>query len=188
MFFFHLGASNVTFDLQTLNDRLELSEDQKVVSVSHFPSGGKHSAKMFRISQVLGCQGFSGGCHYWEVITEDATGWAIGIAHEGIDNRHQLGRTELSWCVEWSNERLSAWHGGREIQISNEKPVRVGVFLDIPGNCISFYSLADQEIFLHKFDICVVNPAYPAFWIFGGNAGESLTINNIRKCGGTSPL
>ncbi|KAJ7317928.1 hypothetical protein JRQ81_004090 [Phrynocephalus forsythii] len=178
---FSQWASNITFDLKTLNERLELSEDEKKVSVSHVPTDYKHSARRFSISQVLGCRGFSAGCHYWEVITDSATGWAVGIAYEGIGNWDKLGRNELSWCVEWSNERLSAWHRDQETPISNKKLLQVGVFLDIPGNRLSFYSPTDQETLLHEFEICVVSPVYPAFWIFGMNAGESLTINDIRK-------
>ncbi|XP_072847062.2 E3 ubiquitin-protein ligase RNF135 isoform X5 [Pogona vitticeps] len=181
---FSQWAANVTLDLKTLNDRLELSEDKKKVTVSDFFVGYEHSAQRFCVSQVLGCQGFSDGCHYWEVITEDATGWAIGIAYKEIGKRDKLGRTELSWCVEWSVERLSAWHGDRETHIGNRKPLRVGVFLDIPESCLSFYSLTDQETCLHKFEIHVANPVYPAFWIFGMNAGECLTIAKS----GTSPL
>nr|XP_060619943.1 E3 ubiquitin-protein ligase RNF135-like [Anolis sagrei ordinatus] len=179
---FSQWAADVAFDLQRINTRLELSEDRRMVMVSRFPPNYEPSAKRFRISQVMGSPGFSERCHYWEVSTRDATGWAIGLAHEEIGSNDKLGRTGLSWCIEWSNKRLSAWHGNRETHICQEKPLQVGVFLDIPRSCASFYSLTHEETCLHTFEINVARTVYPAFWIFGVDVGGSLTINNIRQC------
>ncbi|KAH0629238.1 hypothetical protein JD844_011170 [Phrynosoma platyrhinos] len=181
-FFFSIGATDVTFDLKRINPRLELSEDKRRVIVSRFPPKYEHSAKRFRISQVMGSPGFSEGRHYWQVSTKDAAGWAIGLAHEEIGSTDKLGRTELSWCIEWSDGWLSACHGTQETRISQEKPLQVGVFLDIPRNCVSFYSKMDTETCLHTFEINVENTVYPTFWIFGVDVGGSLTINEIKKC------
>ncbi|XP_053149442.1 E3 ubiquitin-protein ligase RNF135 [Hemicordylus capensis] len=179
---FSQWASDVTFDLKRINCKLEITEDKRRVSVSLSSFDYEPSLKRFRNSQVLGTPGFSEGCHYWEVSTKDSNGWAIGIADENIGRFEQLGRTERSWCIEWSKYRLSAWHSNKETLISAEKPRQVGVFLEIPKNCLSFYSLTDEESCLHKFDINVVNPVYPAFWIYHGSVpGECLTINNIKR-------
>ncbi|XP_042309591.1 E3 ubiquitin-protein ligase RNF135-like isoform X2 [Sceloporus undulatus] len=175
-------ATDVTFDFKRINHSLELSEDKRRVVVSRFPPKYDYSANRFRISQVMGSPGFSEGCHYWQVSTKDATGWAIGLAHEEIESTDKLGRTGLSWCIEWSDGRLSAWHGNQETHISQEKPLQVGVFLDIPRNCVSFYSQMDTETCLHTFEINVANTVYPTFWIFGMDVGGSLTINEIKKC------
>ncbi|XP_054859580.1 E3 ubiquitin-protein ligase RNF135-like isoform X2 [Eublepharis macularius] len=137
---FSQWASSVTFDLKRIHDKLEVTKDKRRVRVSQFTCEYERSPKRFRISQVMGSPGFSEGRHYWEVNTKDSAGWAIGVAVEEIGSRDQLGRNELSWCIEWSNEKLSAWHKGQETQISEEKPLRVGTFLDIPQNCLSFYS------------------------------------------------
>ncbi|XP_062827076.1 E3 ubiquitin-protein ligase RNF135 [Anolis carolinensis] len=179
---FSQWAADVVFDLQRINTRLELSEDKRKVMVSRFPPKYERSAKRFRISQVMGSPGFSEGCHYWEVSTRYSTGWAIGLTHKEIGSCDKLGRTGLSWCIEWSNGRLSAWHGNQETHICHEKPLQVGVFLDIPRNCASFHSLTDEETCLHTFEINVAKTVYPAFWIFGMEVGRSLTINNIRQC------
>ncbi|KAJ6656455.1 hypothetical protein lerEdw1_003743 [Lerista edwardsae] len=176
---FSQWASNVTFDHKRIHHLLELSKDKKKVTVSRFRSSYESSNMRFRTSQVMGSPGFSEGCHYWEAVTKDSSGWAVGVADEKIGRDDQLGRTELSWCIEWSNKRLSAWHNHREIQIKQEKPLQVGVFLDIPRNTLSFYSLTDIETCLHQFKINVVNPVYPAFWIYGSCEGEFLTIYDI---------
>ncbi|XP_066473562.1 E3 ubiquitin-protein ligase RNF135 isoform X2 [Tiliqua scincoides] len=176
---FSQWASNVTFDHKRIHRMLKLSEDKKRVTVSLTSCDYGDSTKRFRTSQVMGSPGFSEGCHYWEASTKDCIAWAIGVADGKIGRDDQLGRTELSWCIEWSNKRLSAWHNNQEIQIEEEKPLQVGVFLDIPRNTLSFYSLTVTETFLHQFKINVVNPVYPAFWIYGGREGGFLTINYI---------
>ncbi|XP_015280187.1 PREDICTED: E3 ubiquitin-protein ligase RNF135 [Gekko japonicus] len=174
-------ATDVTFDLERINNNLELTKDKRRVTVSPYPCKYERSPKRFRTSQVLGSPGFSEGCHYWEVSTKDSTGWAIGVAVGEIGCHDKLGRTELSWCIEWSNKKLSAWHKGQEIQISEEKPLRVGTFLNIPENCLSFYSCSDKETCLHNFEIKTDSPIYPAFWIYGVHAGEFLTMYSIKR-------
>ncbi|XP_061471341.1 E3 ubiquitin-protein ligase RNF135 isoform X3 [Rhineura floridana] len=138
---FSQWASNVTFDHKRAHKRLEITKDKRKVIVTSHPFDYEHSPKRFCISQVMGSQGFSEGRHYWEVSTKDSTGWAIGVATEDIGGNDQLGRTELSWCIEWSNKQLLAWYRNQETQISEEKPLEVGVFLDIPNKRLSFYSL-----------------------------------------------
>uniref|UniRef100_A0A8D0BEK3 Uncharacterized protein n=1 Tax=Salvator merianae TaxID=96440 RepID=A0A8D0BEK3_SALMN len=174
-------ASSVTFDLERLNHRLELSENKRKVIVSHSPLENDHSPKKFRKSQVLASQGFSEGCHYWEVNTRDCLGWAVGVARAEIDSSDKLGRNELSWCIEWSGNRLSAWHRNKETPISKEKPLLVGVFLDIPKKHLHFHSLTGKETNLHCFNINVANPVYPAFWIYGMDVGGSLTIRDVKR-------
>ncbi|XP_060109070.1 E3 ubiquitin-protein ligase RNF135 [Heteronotia binoei] len=173
-------AADVTFDLERIHNNLKLTEDKRRVTVSQSSCQYERTPKRFRISQVMGSPGFSEGCHYWEVSTKDSTGWAIGVAVGKIGSHDQLGRTELSWCIEWSN-KLSAWHNGQETQISKEKPLRVGTFLEIPENCLSFYSCSDKETCLHKFKIKTDSPIYPAFWIYGVQPGGFLTICNIKR-------
>lgn len=177
---FNLGATDVIFDLERINSNLELTNDKKRVTVSPYPCEYECSPKRFRISQVMGSPGFSEGCHYWEVSTKNSSGWAIGVTSGEIGSHDQLGRTELSWCIEWT-DKLSAWHKGQETKISKEKPLSVGTFLNIPENCVSFYSGSDKEICLHRFEIKTDKPIYPAFWIYGGHEGEFLTIYNIKR-------
>ncbi|XP_077184858.1 E3 ubiquitin-protein ligase RNF135 isoform X3 [Paroedura picta] len=174
-------ATAVTFDPERINYNLVLAQDKRRVTVSSYPCKYERSPKRFRVSQVLGSPSFSEGCHYWEVSTKDSTGWAVGVAVREIGNHDQLGRNELSWCIEWSNQKLSAWHKGQETQISKEKPQRVGTFLQIPENRLSFYSCSDKETCLHKFEIKTDSPMYPAFWIYGMHVGEFLTIYNVER-------
>jgi len=68
-------------------------------------------------SQVLAMKGFSIGRHYWEVRLSSINFIGIGLAYSSMDRKgptSRLGRNPLSWCVEWFNVKLSAWHNSSE--------------------------------------------------------------------------
>uniref|UniRef100_A0A674IPP6 B30.2/SPRY domain-containing protein n=1 Tax=Terrapene triunguis TaxID=2587831 RepID=A0A674IPP6_9SAUR len=180
---FSQWAVNVTFDLQRIHRNLEITSENKKVIVSRFPPPYEPTPKRFCISQVMCSQSFSEGRHYWEVSTKDSGGWAVGVADGNIGRKDQLGRTELSWCVEWTgkNKQLSAWHRNQETRLSEDRPLKVGVFLDLANKHLSFYSLTDKETLLHRFEITIRHPVYPAFWLYGLDEEGSLTINHINR-------
>ncbi|XP_039199546.1 E3 ubiquitin-protein ligase RNF135 [Crotalus tigris] len=177
---FSQWTSIITFDDERLGCNLELTGNKRKVRVSRNRKKYQCSSKRFRSSQVLGSPGFSEGCHYWEINTEESSTWAIGVASEDIGRNDRLGRNELSWCIECNAQSISAWHNSQETKIDKGRPLRVGVYLDFPTKSLSFYSLADEETCLHKFEINAANPVYPAFWIYGLKLGECLSINEYK--------
>ncbi|XP_009677229.2 E3 ubiquitin-protein ligase RNF135 [Struthio camelus] len=180
---FSQWADDVTFDLTRIYQHLVITAQNKKVMVSSYPSDYEPSPKRFCISQVLCSQSFSTGCHYWEVITKDSDGWAVGVAHEMIGKRDKLGRSEHSWCVEWvgSKKQLSAWHRDQETLLNREKPLKVGVFLELQKKTVSFYSITDKEMLLHTFEINTSDPLYPAFWLYCLDKNGSLTISHTKR-------
>ncbi|KAM9280932.1 E3 ubiquitin-protein ligase RNF135 [Morus bassanus] len=180
---FSQWADNVTFDLTRVYKRLAITAQNRKVMVSSSPPDYEPSSNRFCISQVMCSQSFSTGCHYWEVITEDSDGWAVGVAHEMIGKRDKLGRTEHSWCVEWlgPKQQLSAWHKDQETLLHKDKPLKVGVFLELQKKTVSFYSITDKEMLLHTFEIKTSNPLYPAFWLYCLENNGSLTISHTNR-------
>ncbi|KAM6317500.1 E3 ubiquitin-protein ligase RNF135 [Podargus strigoides] len=177
---FSQWADDVTFDLTRVYKRLAITAQKRKVMVSSYPTDYEPSPNRFCISQVMCSQSFSTGCHYWEVITKDSNGWAVGVAQEMIGKRDKLGRTEHSWCVEWlgPKNQLSAWHRDQEILLHEDKPLKVGVFLELQKKTVSFYSITDKEVLLHTFEINASYPLYPAFWLYSLERNGSLTINH----------
>ncbi|XP_021393648.2 E3 ubiquitin-protein ligase RNF135 [Lonchura striata] len=180
---FSQWADDVTFDPTRVHERLALTAQNRRVMVSSHPTSYQPSPKRFSISQVMCSQGFSTGCHYWEVITKDSDGWAVGVAHDMIGKRDKLGRTEHSWCIEWlgPKKQLSVWHKDQETLLHKDKPLKVGVFLELEKKTVSFYSIADKEILLHTFEINTSNPLYPAFWLYTLERNGSLTISQPNR-------
>ncbi|XP_063266318.1 E3 ubiquitin-protein ligase RNF135 isoform X2 [Prinia subflava] len=180
---FSQWADDVTLDPTRVHERLALTDHNRRVMVSSHLTAYQPSPKRFCISQVMCSQGFSAGCHYWEVITKDSDGWAVGVAHEMIGKRDKLGRTEHSWCVEWlgPKKQLSAWHKNQEMVLHKDKPLKVGVFLELQKKTVSFYSIADKEMLLHTFEISTSDPLYPAFWLYTLERNGSLTISQPNR-------
>lgn len=177
------GADDVTFDPTRVHERLALTAQNRRVMVASHLASYQPSPKRFCISQVMCSQGFSTGCHYWEVITKDSDGWAVGVAHEMIGKRDKLGRTGHSWCVEWlgPKKQLSAWHKNQETLLHKDKPLNVGVFLELQKKTVSFYSIGDKEMLLHTFEISTSDPLYPAFWLYPLEKNGSLTISQPNR-------
>uniref|UniRef100_A0A8C3J058 E3 ubiquitin-protein ligase RNF135 n=1 Tax=Calidris pygmaea TaxID=425635 RepID=A0A8C3J058_9CHAR len=176
-------AADVAFDVGRINKHLVITAQNRTVMVSSSPIDYEPSPKRFCISQVMCSQSFSAGCHYWEVITKESDGWAVGVAHEMIGKRDRLGRTEHSWCVEWlgPKKQLSAWHRNQETLLHRDKPLKVGVFLELQRKTVSFYSITDKEMLLHTFEITTSNPLYPACWLYGLERNGSLTLSHTNR-------
>lgn len=173
----------MTFDPTRVHERLALTAQNRRVVVSSHPTTYQPSPKRFYISQVMCSQGFFTGSHYWEVITKDSDGWAVGVAHEMIGKKEKLGRTENSWCVEWlgPKKQLSAWHKDQETLLHKDKPLKVGVFLELQKKTVSFYSITDKEMLLHTFEISTSHPLYPAFWLYTLERNGSLTLSQPNR-------
>ncbi|XP_063816949.1 E3 ubiquitin-protein ligase RNF135-like [Pseudophryne corroboree] len=174
-------ATTVSFDGDTVNYRLSLSEDFKTVTVTGKNQYPKHERR-FTLSQVLCAEGFSTECSYWEIDTNNSDGWSIGAAALEIENHGQLGRNHLSWCVEWNKEQLSAWHKNENIMLDLPKPSVVGVLLKCAEKVISFYSItAESEILLQSYKLNFQTRIFPAVWLYGLKKGNSLTICDINR-------
>ncbi|XP_023595419.1 E3 ubiquitin-protein ligase RNF135 isoform X1 [Trichechus manatus latirostris] len=172
-------AISPTFDLRSLSCSLEVSEDHRTVTVSHWPQSYPWSHERFKACQVLCSQAFSSGQQYWEVDTQHCSHWAVGVASWEMSRDQILGRTRDSWCVEWTGtSRLSAWHMAKELVLSSDRPGVVGIWLDLEAKKLAFYAVANQEKFLYECEVSASYPLHPAFWLYGLHPGNSLIINS----------
>lgn len=171
-------GSVLTLDPKTAHKRILLTDNftRAVVSDEHmdYPDCPERFAVC---SQVLATKGFSAGRHYWEVKMTSNNFIGIGLAYDTIDRKgpnSRLGRNNQSWCVEWFNVKLSAWHNSSESVLTNSNPKRVGVLLDCEGGAATFYNVADRAYPFHTFVFPFAKAVYPAFWIF--SSGSSVTL------------
>ncbi|KAM8817137.1 E3 ubiquitin-protein ligase RNF135 [Rhynchonycteris naso] len=180
-FCFAQRAISPTFDLSSLSCSLEVSADHRTVTVSHIPQLYPWSSDRFTTCQVLCSQAFSSGQQYWEVDTQHCSHWAIGVAPWGMRRDQILGRAKDSWCVEWKgSSQLSVWHMVKETVLGSEKPVVVGIWLDLEQGKLAFYSVANQEKLLYECPVSAPSPLHPAFWLYGLHPGNSLTIRPVK--------
>nr|XP_046187181.1 E3 ubiquitin/ISG15 ligase TRIM25-like isoform X2 [Oncorhynchus gorbuscha] len=168
----------LTFDLKTAHKRICLTENMTVASVSDEPTPYPDGPARFSIcSQVITSKGFSRGRHYWEVKMSSNNFTGIGLAYNSIDRKgpaSRLGRNAQSWCVEWFNVKLSAWHASSETVLQNPNPTRVGVLLDCEEGTATFYNVQDRAYPFHTFVFQFAEAVYPAFWLFSSGSSVSL--------------
>ncbi|XP_029949724.1 E3 ubiquitin/ISG15 ligase TRIM25-like isoform X3 [Salarias fasciatus] len=168
----------LTFDPKTAHRRIVLSEGFTVASVSDEHTNYPDSPRRFTVcSQVLAAKAFSQGRHYWEVRLSGNNFVGIGLAYGSIDRKgpaSRLGRNAQSWCVEWFNVKLSAWHNSSETVLFNPGPKRVGVLLDCEGGTATFYNVTDRAYPFHVFTFPFAEAVHPAFWIFSSGSSVSL--------------
>ncbi|XP_025707226.1 E3 ubiquitin-protein ligase RNF135 isoform X1 [Callorhinus ursinus] len=174
-------AISPTFDLRSHSCSLEVSKDGRAVTVSRHPQTHLGGHERFVTCQALCSQAFSSGQQYWEVDTQHCSHWAVGVASWGMKRTQILGRTQDSYCVEWKGtSQLSAWHMVKETVLGSDRPKVVGIWLDLQEGNLAFYSVADQETLLYECPVSASSPLHPAFWLYGLNPGNSLTIRPIR--------
>uniref|UniRef100_A0A8C6SF05 Tripartite motif containing 25 n=1 Tax=Neogobius melanostomus TaxID=47308 RepID=A0A8C6SF05_9GOBI len=168
----------LTLDPKTAHKRILLMDNftRAVVSDEHinYPDCPQRFAVC---SQVLASKGFSAGRHYWEVKMTSNNFIGVGLAYDTIDRKgpnSRLGRNNQSWCVEWFNVKLSAWHNSSESVLANPNPKRVGVLLDFDGGTATFYNVADRAYPFHTFVFPFAKAVYPAFWIFSSGSAVNL--------------
>uniref|UniRef100_A0A8C2H5D6 RING-type E3 ubiquitin transferase n=1 Tax=Cyprinus carpio TaxID=7962 RepID=A0A8C2H5D6_CYPCA len=168
----------LNFDVRTAHKRILLSENNTKATVSDDPAHYPDIPLRFSVcSQVLCTKGFSQGRHYWEIKMSSNNFCGLGLAYGRIDRKgpsSRLGRNADSWCVEWFNVKLSAWHNSIETVLQNPNPSRVGVLLDCDQGSATFYTVQDRAYPFHTFVFPFTEAVYPAFWIFSNGSSVSL--------------
>ncbi|XP_032066241.1 E3 ubiquitin-protein ligase TRIM11-like [Thamnophis elegans] len=161
-----LQEANVTLDPGTANDGcFDVSKDQKSVRRIR-PVGEIYSA----VSNFFGCQTFSTGRHFWEVIVGDETGWAIGVTKKtlnltNVDEQSRwwkFGKFEWGY---WASSKLEYfdWY-------LDEEPKRIRVSLNCEGGQVSFFDARNAAL-LHTFsDTSLVGETLqPCFILYQGD-------------------
>ncbi|XP_051996470.1 E3 ubiquitin/ISG15 ligase TRIM25 isoform X2 [Xyrauchen texanus] len=168
----------LNFDVRTAHKRIFLSENDTKATISDEPANYPDIPTRFSVcSQVLCTKGFSQGRHYWEIKMSSNNFCGLGLAYGRIDRKgpsSRLGRNAESWCVEWFNMKLSAWHNSIETVLANPNPSRVGIMLDCDAGSATFYNVQDRAYPFHTFVFPFSKPVYPAFWIFSNGSSVSL--------------
>lgn len=72
------------------------------------------------------------------------------------------------------------WHMVKETVLGSEKPRVVGIWLDLERGKLAFYSVAHQEKLLGECPVPASSPLHPAFWLYGLNPGNALTIRPVK--------
>ncbi|KAM9371441.1 E3 ubiquitin/ISG15 ligase TRIM25 [Phaethornis superciliosus] len=168
----------ITLDYNTAHNKVALSERHTRMSVSDMSLNYYHHPQRFTdCPQVLGFQCFKRGIHYWEVELQQNSFCGIGICYGSME-RHgpesRLGRNSSSWCIEWFNSKISAWHNDVEKCLPNVKTTKIGVLLHFEGGFVIFMAVGEKHNLIYKFKAQFTEALYPAFWLFSSGTVLSL--------------
>ncbi|XP_051775698.1 E3 ubiquitin-protein ligase TRIM39-like [Erpetoichthys calabaricus] len=177
------SSADVTFDPETANPWLIVSEDGKEVRNTDRRQRVTDSPKRFdRYPVVLAREGFTSGTHYWEVEVGEKTAWDLGVARESI-NRNGLftmNQNDGYWRVLLRNGNKYTDANGCPLPLSlTVKPWTVGVFLDYDEGQVSFYN-AQSHSHLYTFTDFFTEPLYPYFSPQLNDSGKNAAPLVIR--------
>ncbi|XP_047241037.1 E3 ubiquitin-protein ligase TRIM21-like [Girardinichthys multiradiatus] len=158
---------NIELDPATAHQHLVLSPDGKEVQDGGENQEVADSPKRFDVfGSVLGLNSLTTGKSYWEVEVNNKAGWDLGVARGSADRK---GRLTLSpengyWVLVHYEEENYAAMTAPPIRLSlEEKPKKVGVFVDYEENLLSFYNVTTQS-HIYSFTECSFkDELYPYF-------------------------
>ncbi|CAI5768163.1 E3 ubiquitin-protein ligase TRIM7-like [Podarcis lilfordi] len=165
---------NITLDPDTAHPLLTLSEDRKSVRDGEVRQALPDNPERFdRYTYVLGCEGFTSGRHFWEVVVRRGEEWGVGVARKSVKRKglFSFGPGEGIWC-------LGKWGGGYQNFVPRQEPKWIRVTLNCEGGRVSFYD-ADTAVLLHSFSAASFSgeTLQPFFYVA---AKGHLTISECR--------
>ncbi|XP_050960784.1 neoverrucotoxin subunit beta-like [Labeo rohita] len=178
----HKYACDLTLDTNTANKHLILSdENRKVTSVYEYQSYPDQPDRFDECYQVLCVESLTGRC-YWE------TEWSgnnveISVSYKEIKRKGGsldcvFGRNVNSWSLICSDHGFTALHNDNYTAISagSVSSKRVGVYVDVSGGTLSFYSVSDTHklTHLHTFTHTFTQTLHAGFRLLYPNSSVSL--------------
>ncbi|XP_026546382.1 E3 ubiquitin-protein ligase TRIM39-like [Notechis scutatus] len=173
-----LQEENVTLDPGTANlGRLEISKDRKSVKGLK-PVEGKYAVsdcnRFVRYPCVLGCEKFSTGRHFWEVIIGGAAEWAIGVASKPRNIKNVDEQTSHWEIAECKGKYMAISPSTYSDLVLTEELTRIRIFLNCERGQVSFYDVRTAAL-LHIFlDASLVGETFWPYFFLG--EGTCMTL------------
>ncbi|KAJ7314126.1 hypothetical protein JRQ81_006064 [Phrynocephalus forsythii] len=189
------GLENLTFDPETAQANLLVSEDGKRVEcVEHKQPVSTDDPQRFDKSNCLVAhQSFSNGEHYWEVTVNDKPRWALGIISAEAGRKGRLHATPsngfwLVGCKEGKNYEAHVEHKEPRPLKLEGKPSRIGIYLSFEDGVLAFYNASDEDnlvqIFaFHERFSGTVYPFFDVCWHDKGKNSHPLIIYTPEREG-----
>ncbi|XP_067247242.1 tripartite motif-containing protein 16-like isoform X1 [Chanodichthys erythropterus] len=164
-----------TLDLNTVNKRLRLSENNRVITYTDTDQPYPDHPDRFDHWQVLCRESVCDRRCYWEIEwSGDVYGLfsdvSISVSYKSISRKRrgkecEFGYNDQSWSLICSSSSYSFIHN----HIETKPPVkstssRIGVYVDHRAGTLSFYSVSgDTMSLIHTVQTTFTQPLYPGF-------------------------
>ncbi|XP_042667274.1 pyrin-like isoform X1 [Centrocercus urophasianus] len=145
---------DVTLNADTAHPRLEVSEDGKSMNdtgvIRQVPSKEERfDSHIF----VLAKEGYTSGRKYWEVDVGKRRNWILGVASESVARKGTVNLSPKNgfWVIGLTDGEEYWAHTDPWTRLTaSGRPQKIGVFLDISANKLSFYD-AKKKSALYTF-------------------------------------
>ncbi|ROL51224.1 E3 ubiquitin/ISG15 ligase TRIM25 [Anabarilius grahami] len=183
-------SHRLTLDLNTVNKRLVLSEENTVITYTDTKeqSYPDHPDRFEYHPQVMCKESACGRC-YWEIewyMFEINRGVSISVSYKsigrkGTGNECVFGSNYQSWSLIYHSDSYSFRHNNIE-SVLLVKPIitgigtyedyyRIGVYVDHSAGTLSFYSVSgDTMSLIHTVQTTFTQPLYPGFTVYPGSS------------------
>ncbi|XP_073702638.1 tripartite motif-containing protein 16-like [Garra rufa] len=161
-------SHRLTLDLNTLNNHLCLSENNRVITNAGrdqpYPD---HPDRFDAWRQVLCRESVCGRC-YWELEWSGRVYISVSyksISRKGGGHDCGFGYNDQSWSLFCSSSSYAFIHNNIKTVLPVESiSSRIGVFVDHSAGTLSFYSVSDTMSLIHTVHTTFTQPLYPGFW------------------------
>ncbi|XP_043090309.1 tripartite motif-containing protein 16-like [Puntigrus tetrazona] len=167
-------SHQLTLDLNTVNKRLRLSENNRKITFTETDqSYPDHPDRFDYFCQVLCRESVCGRC-YWEL--EWSEGVFISVSYKNISRKGEgdqclFGYNDQSWSLECYPFRCSFRHNNTETDLPVKSiSRRIGVFVDQGAGTLSFYSVSDTMSLIHTVQTTFTQTLYPGFLVDTGSS------------------
>uniref|UniRef100_A0A3B1KJJ9 Tripartite motif-containing protein 16-like n=1 Tax=Astyanax mexicanus TaxID=7994 RepID=A0A3B1KJJ9_ASTMX len=177
---FKSDARVLSLDPNTVNNNLLLEEcNTKVIS-----DGMSHSypddPERFTYWQQVLCKQNVSQRSYWEVEVCGENGVSLAVSYKaiqrtGCEKDSRFGHNRESWRLVCYPSKYRFWENDNQIEISGPASKRIGIYLDEKAGTLSFYSVTNKMILIHKVKTRFSQPLYPGFGI-GSDSYAKLCI------------
>uniref|UniRef100_UPI00398EA0BD E3 ubiquitin-protein ligase TRIM39-like n=1 Tax=Pristiophorus japonicus TaxID=55135 RepID=UPI00398EA0BD len=137
--------ATVTLDPQSAHPSLVISADGSSVRLVDARLARDVCSKVSLEPCVLATQGYSSGCHYWEVqVTGER--WALGVSGRSAAHGGRVALTPQhgNWPLTFRNGTYECFHPLHTLPAPG-KPCRIGLFLNLERGYLSYYDAEDMS-------------------------------------------
>uniref|UniRef100_A0A3P9QA47 Si:dkey-46i9.6 n=1 Tax=Poecilia reticulata TaxID=8081 RepID=A0A3P9QA47_POERE len=178
-------AVDITLDPDTANPWLQLSQDRhQVRHLGAWQELPDHPDRFDTVVIVLGRDGFTSGRHYWEVQVGDKDDWYLGVAKSSVKRK---GRISVSTAQGYWALAMKKGQGYRVstspplVLSLDQKPKRVGVYVDYEEGQISFYDVR-ARIHIYTFEDAFMDRILPFFYLYCcDKASDTMAICPVQE-------
>nr|XP_056700706.1 E3 ubiquitin-protein ligase TRIM7-like [Euleptes europaea] len=174
-----LKQANVTLDPETAHPQLLLSNTLKNVSWTETPQDVPKTFTRFEKHYcVMGCQEFTAGRHYWDVIVEGDKDWAVGVASSYVRRAGHFALTaEAGFFAMGKGAKYCRTHRIPEHNEEHNEEIRkIRVSLNCAGGQVVFYDAERaKKVFAFTQASFHKETLLPFFWLRGKTQLNILT-------------